>query len=139
MRDMRLLVVLCALAATIAAAAEAVTEPVRATMSTSSTKPFADTPWRYTIVVKSRAGQPLAAKVRLQVLLRGAVVSCWKRAALRACSGANAGTWISFKGKRTGIIRWPARTAGEKLTFQAIVVTGTRSLRLQAPVIVRLP
>jgi len=139
MRDMRLLVVLCALATTVAAASEAATSPVRATMSTTSTRPLADTPWRYTIVVKSRTGGPLAARVRLQVLAGNVVVGCWKRSAIRACSGAGAGTWIPFKGKRTGVIRWPARSAGEKRTFQAIVVAGTRSLRLRAPVIVQLP
>jgi hypothetical protein len=139
MTDVRLLVVLCALAATVAAAAGAATDPVRATMSTSSTQPLAETPWRYTIVVKSRAGSPLAAKVRLQILVGNVVVSCWKRTAMRACSGASAGTWISFTGKRTGVIRWPAGAAGVKRTFQAIVVTGTRSLRLRAPLTVRLP
>ena len=65
---MFVLVAALALAASAAAAS-----PVHATMSTSSTQPLADTPWRYTIVVKDRAGNPLAARVRLQ-LLRGARV-----------------------------------------------------------------
>ena len=42
-------------------------------------------------------------------------------------------------GKRSGVIRWPEQFAEEKLTFQAIVVSGTRSLRLRAPVTVQLP
>ena len=108
-------------------------------MSTSSTKPLAETPWRYTVVVKDRAGKALAAKMRLQVLPGARVVRCWKRTRLVACSNAGAGTWISFKGKRTGVIRWPEQFAGEKLTFQAIVVSETRSLRLRAPVTVQLP
>jgi hypothetical protein len=139
MRDVRPLVCLCALAATVAVAGEAALSPVRATMTTSSTKPVADTPWRYTIVVENRAGEPLAAKVRLQVLRGDEVVRCWNKTALKVCSGANAGTWIPFTGKRTGIIVWPAEAAGLKLTFRAIVVTGSRSLRLRAPVRVRLP
>ena len=69
MRKMRLFVVLCAVLLTAAASTPAALNPVRATMSTSSTKPLAGTPWRYTIVVKSRQGEPLAAKVRLQILL----------------------------------------------------------------------
>jgi hypothetical protein len=121
-----------AMAATASAAGD-----VRATMSTSSTMPLVDTPWRYTIVVKDRAGKPLAAKVRLQILLGPTVVGCWKGAAMTACSGANAGTWISFKGKRTGTLTWPAQSAGVKLTFQATIVAGTRSLRLRAPVTVQ--
>jgi hypothetical protein len=139
MREVRLFVALCALAVAVAAGSEAALNPVRATMTTSSTKPLADTPWRYTIIVKSRAGEPLAAKVRLQILLGNVVVGCWKRTEMTACSGAQAGTWIFFKGKRTGIITWPEQSAGVKLTFQAVVVTRSRSLRLRAPVRVRLP
>ena len=133
-----MLVVLCALAATTAASA-ALPSPIRATMSTSSTKPLADTPWRYRVVVKDRAGKALPAKMRLQVLSGSTVVRCWKRTSLVACSTAGAGTWIPFTGKRTGVIRWHAQLTGERLTFQAIVVTGTRSLRLRAPVTVQLP
>jgi hypothetical protein len=135
----RRLVVLGVLTLTVAAAAEAVSDPVRATMATSSKTPLVDTPWRYTIVVKNREGRPLPAKARLQILLGKVVVGCWKHTAMVACTGANAGTWIPFKGKRTGVLRWPAQSAGVTLTFQAIVVSGSRSLRLRAPVTVQLP
>jgi hypothetical protein len=108
-------------------------------MSTSSTQPLADTPWRYTIVVKDRAGNPLAARVRLQLLRGARVVRCWKSTAMVQCSGARAGTWISFRGKRTGVIAWPARLAGVSLTFRATVVAGAQALALRAPVTVRLP
>ena len=138
MRDVRLLVVLCALTLTTAVSA-AVPNPIRATMSTSSTTPVAETPWRYTVVVKDRVGKALAAKLRLQVLSGSTVVRCWKRTRLVACSNSGAGTWIPFTGKRSGVIRWPEQFAEEKLTFQAIVVSGTRSLRLRAPVTVQLP
>jgi hypothetical protein len=107
-------------------------------MSTSSRKPLVDTPWRYTITVNDQAGRPVAAKARLQVLLGTHVVRCWKSTAMVPCSGAKAGTWIAFKGKRTATIIWPARAAGMKLTFQAIVVAGIRTLRLRAPLTVRL-
>jgi hypothetical protein len=140
MRDMRLLVVLCVVVLlTMAVSASAALNPVRATMSTSSTEPLVDTPWRYTIVVKSRQGEPLPARARLQVLRGKMVVGCWKRTALVACSGASAGTWISFKGKRTGVLRWPEESAGKRRTFQALVVAGNRSLRLRAPVTPQLP
>ena len=136
---MRLLVLVLGLGVTLVltASTAAVVDPVRATMSTSSTTPLVDTPWRYTITVKDQAGKPVAAKVRLQILLRTLVVGCWKAAGLVRCSGAKAGTWIAFKGKRTATFIWPARAAGMKLTFQAIVVSGTRALRLRAPVTVR--
>ena len=136
---MRLLVLVLGLGLTLvlAASASALVNPVRATMSTSSTTPLVDTPWRYTITVKDQAGKPVAAKVRLQILLGTLVVGCWKSTAMVRCSGAKSGTWIAFKGKRTAAITWPARYSGRKLTFQAIVASGTRSLRLRAPVRVR--
>ena len=135
---MRLLLVTCAVMLGVAATAAAAT-PVRATMSTSSTKPVVDTPWRYTITVKDRAGKPLVARVRLQVLRGTRVVGCWKRTAIVQCSGATVGTFIVFTGKRTGTIRWHARYVGPKLTFQATVVTEMSSLKLRAPLKVQLP
>jgi hypothetical protein len=136
---MRLLLVLVAAVAVAASASAAnPTSPVRATMTTTSTKPLVDTPWRYTIIVKDRAGKPIAAKARLQILLGTLVVGCWKETAMTQCSGANSGTWISFKGKRTDVLTWPAQSAGIKLTFQATVVAAGTSLRLRAPVTVKL-
>ena len=81
MMDMRLLLVCIAALVLVASAgaANAPVNPVRATMSTTSTMPVADTPWRYTIVVKDRGGKPLRAKARLQLLLGTRVVGCWKR------------------------------------------------------------
>jgi hypothetical protein len=108
-------------------------------MTTASTQPLVDTPWRYTIVVKDRAGKALAAKARLQILVGTLVVGCWMQTTIVQCSGANAGTWIPFKGRRTGVITWPAQSAGVKLTFQATVVAAGKSLKLRAPVTVHLP
>jgi hypothetical protein len=140
MSDVRYALVCVAVLAVAATASAANSpNPVRATMSTTSTTPLVDTPWRYTIVVKDRSGKPLQAKARLQILLGTLVVGCWKRTAMTQCSGATAGTWIPFKGKRTGVLTWPAQSAGIKLTFQATVVAAGRSLKLRAPVSVKLP
>jgi hypothetical protein len=140
MSDVRYALVCVAVLAVAATASAANSpNPVRATMSTTSTAPLVDTPWRYTIVVKDRSGKPLQAKARLQILLGTLVVGCWKRTAMTQCSGATAGTWIPFKGKRTGVLTWPAQSAGIKLTFQATVVAAGRSLKLRAPVSVKLP
>ena len=136
---MRLLVLAAIVVLALTAAAAAGMNPVRASMTTTSTQPVVDTPWRYTIVVNDRAGKPLAAKARLQILVGTLVVGCWKQAAIVQCSGATAGTWIPFRGKRTGVITWPAQSAGVKLTFQATVVAAGRSLKLRAPVTVHLP
>jgi hypothetical protein len=139
MKRMRLLVLAAVVALALTAAAGAGTNPVRASMTTTSTQPLVDTPWRYTIVVRDRVGKPLAAKARLQILVGTLVVGCWKQTAIVQCSGATAGTWIPFRGRRTGVITWPAQSAGVKLTFQATVVAAGRSLRLRAPVTVHLP
>jgi hypothetical protein len=139
MTRMRLFVPVALAALVLTAAASGGINPVRASMTTTSTEPLVDTPWHYTIVVKDRAGRPLAAKARLQILLGTLVVGCWKQTAIVQCSGANAGTWIAFRGKRTGVITWPAQSAGVKLTFQATVVAAGKSLKLRAPVTVRLP
>ena len=103
----RLFVIMSALVVVASASAATPTKPVHATMSTTSTTPLADTPWRYTIVVKDRAGTPLAAKARLQILLGRLVVGCWKGTAIEQCSGASSGTWIAFKGKRIGVLHGP--------------------------------
>ena len=111
--------------------------PIRASMTTSSPKPVVDQPWRWTVVVKNSAGGPIAARMRLQILLGTTVVGCWKGTAMTQCTGAKAGTWIAFKGKRSGVITWPAESVGIKLTVQAVVVAQTRTLRLRAPVTVQ--
>ena len=139
MSVMRLALVLGVALVLTTSASAANTNPVRATMSTTSTTPLVDTPWRYTIVVKDRAGKPLAAKARLQILLGTLVVGCWKGTEMTQCSGASSGTWITFKGKRTGVLTWPAQSAGVKLTFLATVVAAGKSLKLRAPVTVKLP
>jgi hypothetical protein len=138
MRAVRLLPILLA-AALVATATATAADPIRASMSTTATTAVAGTPWRYTIEVSDQAGRPLAARVRLQALRGNLVVACWKAGAMRRCSGAAAGAWIALKGRRTGTIRWPASSVGTKLAFQATLVAGTRSLRLRAPVTVRLP
>ena len=133
---MRLLLLTCA-AASVAAATASAANPVSATMMTSSTKPLVDVPWRYTITVKSQAGQALAARARLQVLRGTHLVGCWRRTAIVRCTRAEVGTWIPFTGRRTGAILWPKRWVRLQLTFRAVVVTGTHVLLLRAPVTVR--
>lgn len=130
------LVLVCGASILAFAATAMAANHIRATMSTSSTKPVAGTPWRYTIVVKDQNGRPAVTRARLQILLGTVVVGCLKRTAIVPCQGAKAGTWISFKGKRKGVLTWPARSVGVKLTFQAIVVAGGRTVRLRVPVTV---
>lgn len=133
---MRHLPLLCLGALFLVASASAA-DPIRATLTTSTTQPLVGEPWRYAVAVKDRAGKPLAAKVRLQILDGRRVVGCWKSKAMVRCSGAHAGTWIAFKGKRSATIVWPAFPGTGRLEFRAIVVTGAQTLRLRAPVTVQ--
>ena len=136
MPRMRLLLV-CAAVLAAAAGSAAADGPVRATLTTSSTRAFVGVPWAYTIAVRGIADGPVDAKVKLQVLRGHRVVRCWTGLALVPCSSAGSASWIAFRGSRRGAIVWPARLAGSRLTLHVLVATGTRSLSLDAPVNVR--
>ena len=129
--------VLSAVALALAAPALAGPPAVKASLKTTTPTPVVDAPWRWTVVVKDASGKPLQAKARLQILLGTLVVGCWKGTEIAQCSGANAGTWIAFKGKKEGTLTWPLQSVGAKLTFQAVVVSGGKTLRLRAPVTVQ--
>ena len=107
---------------------------MRATMTTSSNESRAGKPWRYTITVEDRDGTPLAARVKLQVVRGDVAVGCRKKKTVVRCSGSRSGKWIAFKGTHTATIVWPAFWVGARLTFEATILSGTRTLRLDAPV-----
>ena len=133
---MRLLVLAVA-ALALAATAVGATPTVRTKLATTTRTPVVDQPWRWTVTVKDAKGKPLAAKMKLQILFGTLVVGCWKGTAITQCTGSNPGTWILFKGKRTGKLTWPQASVGQTLTFQARVVVGTKLLKLRAPVTVQ--
>ena len=133
---MRAAVLIAIVAGVVAAGATAAT-PIKAKLTTTTPTPVVDQPWRWTVTVRSAAGAPLPARMRLQILTGETVVGCWKGGAMVQCFSQTAGDWIVFKGKRTGVITWPAQSLGIKLTFQAIVVAEKRTLRLRAPVTVQ--
>jgi hypothetical protein len=108
---------------------------VQAKLTTSSKTPRVGEAWRWTITARDGA-KPARVRVRLQILLGGTVVGCFKAKAMAACTGAAAGDLIGVTGKRTGVIRWPAQSIGARLTFQAVVITTIGTLRLRAPVTV---
>jgi hypothetical protein len=111
--------------------------PIRAKLATSSPTPVVDQPWRYMVTVRSAAGAPLAARVKLQILVGDTVVGCWKGGAMVQCFSQGAGDWIAFKGKRTGVLRFPAESVGAKLTFQATVKASGQVRRLRAALTVK--
>jgi hypothetical protein len=106
-------------------------------LTTSSAKPVVGQPWRYTVSVRSASGAPLRAQVKLQLLLGTTVVGCWKGGAMVQCFGANAGDWIGFRGKKSGVLRFPAQSLGVTLTFRATVKVQGQTRKLRAPVTVQ--
>jgi hypothetical protein len=120
-----------------AAPALAAAPPVKAKLTTTTPTPVVDEPWRWTVVVKDAKGKPLPAKMKLQILFGNLVVGCWKGTAIAQCTGTGAGTWIVFKGKKTGTLTWPVLSVGQKLIFQAVVVAGGKTTKLRAPVTVQ--
>jgi hypothetical protein len=121
----------------LVAPATAAAPPIKAKLTTSTATPIVDQPWRWTVTVRSAAGKPLPARMRLQILLGQTVVGCWKSGAMVQCFSQTAGDWIAFKGKRSGILEWPAQSLGVKLTFQATVKAAKQTKKLRAPVTVK--
>ena len=125
-------VLLVALAAPATAAA-----PVRVTLTTSTSRPVVDAPWRYTITAKDAKGKPVAAQARLHILLGTTIVGCWRGTAMTQCDEMTDGTWIPFRGKRTGVLTWPVQSVGARLTFRATVSARSITWRLRVPVTVQ--
>jgi hypothetical protein len=124
-----------ALVVTLAAAAAATpaAAAVRVTLTASAKAPQVGEAWRWTVTARDGT-KPVAARLKLQILLGDVVVGCWKNGAMAQCAGATAGEAIPFRGKRTGVIRWPAESVGVPLTFQVVVTANKRTQRLRAPV-----
>ncbi len=100
-------VLVAAVAATPAAAA------VKVTLTATTTKPKVGEAWRWTVTARE-GGKPVAALVKLQIVLGDIVVGCWKAGAMAQCAGKTAGEAIPFRGRRTGVIRWPAESAARR-------------------------
>jgi hypothetical protein len=130
------IVAMLAAALVLALPAEAAA-PIKATLTTSTPTPVVDQPWRYTVTARSAAGKPLPARVKLQLLLGRTVVGCWKGGEMTQCFDVAAGDWIAFRGKRTGVLRFPAQSVGVRLTFQATVKAQGALRKLRAPVTVK--
>lgn len=110
---------------------------IKVKLTTSTAKPVVDQPWRYTVTARSASGAPLRARVKLQLLLGETVVGCWKGGAMVQCFSSAEAEWITFKGKRSGALRFPAQSLGVKLTFQAIIRAQRQTRRLRAFVTVQ--
>jgi hypothetical protein len=119
-------VLAAAVAATPAVAA------VRVTLTTTTKAPKVGEAWRWTVTARDGT-KPVAARVKLQILLGDIVVGCWKSGAMAQCAGKTAGDAISFRASARAIT-WPAESVGVALTFQAVVTANKRTQRLRTAV-----
>jgi hypothetical protein len=111
--------------------------PIKAKLVAGTPTPTVEAPWRYTITVRSASGAPLRARAKLQLLLGTTVVGCSKGGAMVQCFSPSDGDWITFKGRRTGVLRFPEQAVGVRLTFQATVKADGQTRKLRAPVTVQ--
>ncbi len=119
-----------ALAAAIAAGTATAAAPVKATLSVTSKTPAVDMPWRWTVKT-SAGGKPAEATVKIQILLGGAVVGCWKGGKMQPCTGAKAGDPIPSKGTVSKPISWTTQSRNIPLVFQALVTAGGKTTTLK--------
>jgi hypothetical protein len=119
------------------ATAASASDPIRVTLTTSTTKPLVGEPWGYTITVSDGGGRPLPAKARIALLRGMRVVGCLRLRALVRCSTASGGAWIRFRRKRRHTFIWPDLGVGQRLTFRATVVIDAQKIDLDAPVSVQ--
>ena len=129
-RSMLALAIAASATAALGGAARAAT-PVRATLTVTSTSPAVGVPWRWTVRTVS-GGMPARATVKIQILLGGAVVGCWKGGMMKPCAGPLAGDPIPSRGTVSKPIAWTAQSRGIPLTFQAVVTAGGRTQKLRA-------
>jgi hypothetical protein len=107
------------------------------TLTMSSATAVVNQPWRYTVSVQDASGAPVRARLKLQLLVGTRVVGCFRGGAVARCAGSAAGDWIPLRGKWSHAIRFPQRTLGARLTFQAVVQALGQTRKLRASLRVR--
>ncbi len=132
----RLVLVASTLGAASVLAVPSAGAALRITLTAAPKAPAIGQAWRWTVAVRD-GKTAVPARVRLQILLGPTVVGCWKGGKMAQCAGAAAGDAIVFKGTRTGVIRWPAESAGVPLTFRVVVTAKGTTRRLATPVRVK--
>jgi hypothetical protein len=104
--------------------------PFRAVLHAPTHHPSAGKPWLYSVRVTDLQGQPIRARIRMQILFGGIPVG-------KVDDGKTftfTGTWR--EPKKEPLI-WPARSRGRPLTFEAIVTARGASKRLDYAIEVR--
>ena len=128
--------VLVVLAGLLLAGNATAAAPVKATLTVTSKAPTVGGPWRWTVRTNA-SGKPVKATVRIQILLSGSVVGCWKDGKMQGCTGSKAGDPIASRGTLSKPIAWTEESRNVPLTFQALVTAGGKTTALKTEIRVK--
>ncbi len=127
---------LAVFAVLVGSAPAAGTAPVKLRLVVSSKAPVVESKWRWTVTA-TQGGKRVRGTVKLNIVLGTAVVGCWKRGKPLQCASLKGSDALSFYGRRTGIVRWPAEAQGVTLVFQAIVKAKGKRQRFRVPLVIQ--
>ncbi|MFL6029446.1 MAG: hypothetical protein ACJ74D_05380 [Gaiellaceae bacterium] len=100
--------------------------PFKARLTATGHRPFALTPWRYTLRVTDRGGRPIRARAAFRIVF---VEETPPPPRLLAR--------VAFRGKARGLYRWPKLLRGAPLEFRATVTAKGATLTLRYTISVR--
>jgi hypothetical protein len=95
----------------------------RATLSAPTHRPHVNRPWPITIRAADRAGRPVRARLTMRFLLGSIPVGKVDNGRVYTFTGV----WREKKGQE---IKFPAASRGQRLTFQALVTSHGKTVRL---------
>ena len=93
--------------------------PFNATLRATTHRPVATRPWRYVVRVTNRAGRPIRAQARFQIVFSGQTPPPPRELGRR-----------TFRGTYEGIYRWLRAMRGAPLVFRATIVAQGATRRL---------
>jgi hypothetical protein len=97
--------------------------PFKATLHAPTHMPRVNKPWPIWIRVTDPAGRPIRARLTMRFLYAGVPVGKVDNGRVYTFTG----TWREQKGEE---ITFPAQGRGQRLTFQALVTTRGRTVKL---------
>jgi hypothetical protein len=95
----------------------------KAVFKAPSHRPVVNKPWPITVTVTDLAGKPIAARLQMNVLFKGAQVG-----------QIDNGKIYRFVGRHHEVITWPVASIGYPLTVQSVVTVKGETKKLLWPV-----
>ena len=95
----------------------------KATLSAPTHRPHVNRPWPIAIRATDLAGRPIRARLTMRLLYNGIAVGKVDNGRVYTFVGV----WREKKGEE---IKYPAESRGQRLTFQALVTSRGRTIKL---------